>query len=118
MLTRIGVAALLTITASGCGRVTIRNNLQPLVSSLQGAMNQQIPDSALRAAVSAYVTALDSLRVLNLEAALEQRRDRDWYVGGALFLSAAALGVAATNMDEGDKARPESRQRSPGCSPV
>jgi len=93
----------LIVAAIGCGSITTRNGMEPLVAALR-LEAQKSSDGQVKEVVPLYIDALDSLRILNLEAALTQRRKRDWYLSGALGFSAGAAITAASNMDDGDKA--------------
>jgi hypothetical protein len=62
------------------------------------------PEEALPKLVRAYVATVDSLRIVNVEAALEQGEKSNVYTTVGLILGAVALGFAATDLDESLKA--------------
>jgi hypothetical protein len=102
-MARTLLITMLAVGGVGCGSITTRNGMQPLVEALK-LEAQKSSDEKVKEVVPNYIKALDSLRIINLEAVLTQRRKRDWYLSGALGFSAGAAITAASNMDDGDKA--------------
>lgn len=92
------------ILSTGCGlQINARNNMEPLVNGLVN-LGRQSTDDTLKVLIPAYVETLDSLRILNIETTVEQRRKRDVLQGLSMGFSALSLGIASTEMEDGVKA--------------
>ena len=84
-------------------QITARHNMEPLVTAAVNAA-QLSSDTSLKLLVPAYVQTVDSLRVLNIETTVEQRRKRDVLQGLSMGFSALSLGIASTEIEDGVKA--------------
>lgn len=95
---------LIALASSGCGlQITARNNMEPLVTALVQAGTTS-SDKTLQLMLPAYVQTVDSLRILNIETTVEQRRKRDVLQGLSMGFSALSLGIASTEIEDGVKA--------------